>query len=221
MATKPPFQVIVQGNRAPTTQESALHTAATTMFAESITEGRSFCKEMIGISTGAIAVYYLLFAYLVPEKYEADKTTGAMIVLPPILFFLAAVCFIVGFLPRVRDQNILELVKDPDHPSGTSVQEVRDAKIRWTNRWSAGGVAFFFVAVMLSAFTVLGIATADDPPAEPEKPQAALIVSETSVACGFISVDPETLAVSLVAGDERRETLSGVSSVQLVGSCPS
>ena len=121
----------------------------------------------------------------------------------------------------MKDQNITELTKNQTKQSGKSVEEVRDAKITWTNQWSYGGVGAFFLAVVLSAFTVLNVATAEAKPDEGDKAQSAIVVtSDGKVSCGTLAGDATSPGVALLGSNGQPLVEEGVSAIHLVSECP-
>jgi hypothetical protein len=74
-----------------------------TEFADWVKNSRSratdFCKTMISLSTGAVAVYFAVQQYLGFEKIS-DSTIGKMGILPPILFLISTIFFVLGLRPR-------------------------------------------------------------------------------------------------------------------------
>jgi hypothetical protein len=58
-----------------------------------------FCKTMITLSTGAVAVYFAVQNYLGFEKI-GDTVLGKIGILPPVLFLVSALFFVLGLHPQ-------------------------------------------------------------------------------------------------------------------------
>ena len=58
-----------------------------------------FCKTMLSTSTGAIPIYFAVLKYIGFEKI-GQTALGKFTVLPPVLFLLAAILYVLALRPR-------------------------------------------------------------------------------------------------------------------------
>ena len=93
-------RVEVEEVSAVTPHNRALYEAGKALLVESITTGREFCKFMISMSTGAIPIYLGLLKFVLPEKYVLSVKQGIIAIIPAILFLVASVIFVSGYLPQ-------------------------------------------------------------------------------------------------------------------------
>ncbi|MFT3893417.1 MAG: hypothetical protein QM730_17450 [Anaerolineales bacterium] len=103
------LRVVETGSISP--HSKAVYEAGKTLLIDSISTGREFCHSMIGYSTGAIPIYLGLLAFILPEKYTLGIETGIAVTLPAILFLLASVTFVVGYLP-IKTKFSLDLIEE-------------------------------------------------------------------------------------------------------------
>ncbi len=92
-----PIKVLYSAPISP--HSKALYEAGKSILTDSLETGREFCKSMIGISTGAIPIYLGILTFMLPEKYKLGFAAGVLIALPAIGFLVAALLFVIGYLP--------------------------------------------------------------------------------------------------------------------------
>lgn len=92
-----------------TPQNNALLEAGKNILLESVSVGRDFCKEMITISSGAIAIYLGLLTFIRPEYFEKINlsfSNSFIALLPAFLFLAATLCFALGYYPRKTEFSL-------------------------------------------------------------------------------------------------------------------
>jgi len=211
-------------------EQRAIYDAGNKLFADSITTGVEYCKTMIGIATGAIALYYALFTYLVPEKYEPNEMVDLLIddfkmkvviLIPPILFLASAASFVWGYFPRSQKMNLRKLLKT-DPADGTSVEEARQDAISHRKIWGGIGTVLFVAGLIAASLVVMKVANAE---AKDASPQRAIVVRNTGeVLCGDLASGEGRGQVVLVprnlASDQNPLVIDDASQVHLVEKCP-
>ena len=129
---------------SPTNQ--AIYAAGKSMLIESIGVGREFCKFMVGTSMSAIPIYLALLKFILPEKYVPTFQVGLLALIPPVLFLIAGVVFLIGYFPQIGTAS-LDIPEEIEKERKTSVQRRYGFSIR--------GFIVFAVAV-LAALIVMG-----------------------------------------------------------------
>jgi len=128
----------------PTNQ--AIYEAGKSTLIESISVGREFCKFMIGTSMSAMPIYLALLKFILPEKYVPSLQVGLLALIPPVLFLMAGVVFLIGYFPQIGTASL-------DIPE--EIENERKTSVRRRYRLSIGGFTVFSVAV-LTALVVMG-----------------------------------------------------------------
>lgn len=123
----------------------AVYEAGKTLLIDSIGTGREFCQSMIGYSTGAIPIYLGLLAFIFPENYVLGIGAGVAVTLPAILFLLASITFVVGYLP-IKTKFSLDLIEE--------IERERERIIQHRNLLIKIGFSIF-AAGMLSSILVI------------------------------------------------------------------
>jgi len=92
----------------------ALYETGKDMLKSSINTARDFCKFMITVSTGAIPIYLGLLGFVLPEKVVLPASKLFLSAIPPFLFLISSIIFIIGYFPQVDyfSLNIIEEIKD-------------------------------------------------------------------------------------------------------------
>lgn len=124
----------------------ALYEAGKTLFVESTSTGREFCKFMIGNSTAAIPTYLALLKFVLPEKFSPTFPQGFFALCPSVLFLLSSIIFTIGYFPI---ESILSL----DMPHEIRRERVRT--IRRRRRISIVGFSIFCLSTFLGISVVM------------------------------------------------------------------
>jgi hypothetical protein len=134
--------------REMTPHNRALYEAGKTLLVESVETGREFCKTMITVASGAVAVFVALLGVVVPKDHIMTPAEGARGIATGVIFLLAALSFVVGYLPRPGSLSL-------DLPS--SIESTRQSIIRWRLRWGWIGFILFVIGVTVGAFVALSM----------------------------------------------------------------
>jgi hypothetical protein len=81
----------------------AIYEAGKKLLTDSIENCKDFCKSMITICTAAIPIYLALLKLTGIEKFDyanLSKTLIVFFLLPPFLYLVSCITFILGYLPR-------------------------------------------------------------------------------------------------------------------------
>jgi hypothetical protein len=99
-----------------------------------------FCKTMIGISVGAIPVYFAVLKFLGLETMSQGNT-AALIILPPLLYLVGLIAYVLALRPAFKSV------------STDTFSQFRNARLINLNRWVSAGTVFF-VSATFFAFIV-------------------------------------------------------------------
>jgi hypothetical protein len=77
-----------------------------TMIKDAITTTKEFCKSMMSFSIGGIAVYTSLIGIIKSKDSIPMNSKIGAIFLPALLFVLATILFILGYMPYIGKMNI-------------------------------------------------------------------------------------------------------------------
>ena len=94
-----PNYVLLKPGRALTLSDEVVSEAGKSIFDKAIGISTDFCKNMITISSGAVAIYLGLLKLTVPEKYVYGPGDRLSPFLPVLLFLASMLAFVVGYLP--------------------------------------------------------------------------------------------------------------------------
>lgn len=96
-----------------------------------------YCKSMVTTSSAAIPIYFSILKFL---GYDGDNevTATRALVLPPILFFIAAIIFVVALRPSMKAVN------------ESDFSTFRSSALLRLNRMMIAGTVYFLVAVGFS-----------------------------------------------------------------------
>jgi hypothetical protein len=99
-----------------------------------------FCKTMIGISVGAIPVYFAVLKFL---GFATTKQAqlGLWFVLPPLVYLIGLIAFVLALRPAFKSVSI------------DTFSEFRKTRLINLNRWVTCGTMFFVIAT-LCAFII-------------------------------------------------------------------
>jgi len=129
-----------------TPHNEAIYEAGKKLLAESITVGREFCKSMISINTGAIPIYLGILVFLLPDGYLLGFQRGIVIVIPALLYLLAAIIFAFGYLPRTGEFS-LDLIDE--------IARTRRIAITQMKRFIYAGFFCFIVATIMAIMVII------------------------------------------------------------------
>ena len=96
--------IVTRGSCPISVHNRALCEVGKIILIDSLSVGRNFCKDMITISTGAIAIYLGFIRFLIPltfEKQDLSLLGGLILSTPGFLFLIASVFFALGYLPKI------------------------------------------------------------------------------------------------------------------------
>lgn len=125
-----------------TPHNQALFEAGKKLLADSIDVGREFCKFMITTSMTGIPVYLGLLKVVLPQTYRPTLAVGAFLLLPAIVFLIAALVSVIGYLPHVTAFSL-------DLPD--AINTARTSTIERRRRFGLAAVALFTTAVLAGA----------------------------------------------------------------------
>jgi hypothetical protein len=156
MADLPAGGIEVDDARPETPHNAALYEAGKQLIVQSIEVGREFCKFMVGTSTAAIPLYLALVGLAVGKDYRPDVGEGALLLLPPVLYLVAAATFAWGYFP-VRTKFSADLPEEIDEARGETIKR----------RYGAAkyGFGIFALATILAVAGAVYALSIDVPPA--------------------------------------------------------
>ena len=126
-----------------TANNRALYEAGKTILVESVETGRKFCETMIGVATGAVAGFVALLGIVTPKDHLMTVVEGTRAEVAGALFLLAALCFVIGYLPM----RVGAALDSPE-----IIEAVRAAAIRRRHTWGLIGFVLFILGVAIAAF---------------------------------------------------------------------
>lgn len=115
----------------------ALYEAGKSLLIDSVKTGRDFCKFMIGVATGAIPTYLGLLKFTLTGNAVLSRTILIGLI-PPVLFLLATVLFVVGFFPQTSKFS-LDLIEE--------IERERSKTISRRQRFAVSGFVVFCLGV--------------------------------------------------------------------------
>ena len=135
----------VQGGRL-TFEDHVLQEAAKEIVLESLPVSREFCKFMVGFATGAVPVYLGLVNLFLPDNFAFASSDRAYLGLPVLGFMLAAMLFVLGYMPKSDPFNLNE---------SHSIEQHRRDAITQRSRLSVAGFGMFAITAIGAAAVVL------------------------------------------------------------------
>jgi uncharacterized membrane protein YbhN (UPF0104 family) len=123
----------------------AVYEAGKALLIESINTGREFCKFMISTSISAIPIYIGILTFILPEGYNPSTQEKIIGVIPAIVFLIAAILFVVGYLP-VISRFSLDIIEE--------IEKERSKAIRHRGKLIKAGFSLF-IAGTFAALMVL------------------------------------------------------------------
>lgn len=126
--------------------ELAILESGKKLYEEAIDSTREFSKTMIGISLGAIPVHFAIVKYLLGDTINIILTLKMLLAIPPVLFLLSSVFFIVSFLPKLKMISLDDL---------REVREARNEIVCSRRKLNLIGTAVLLCGILLSMTLVL------------------------------------------------------------------
>jgi len=170
-----------------TDEEQGLFDLGKKLMADSLPVAVDYCKAMITISTGAIAVYYALFTYILPKDYKSPTMWERVwIIAPAALLLLAAGMFAFGYAPTSRKVSLAMLKK----PAGVDEKDDTSVETAYTKMLSHRSIlaklgTWIFLAGLAAALSAVTWIALSREPSEPAALQAQIVrKSNPLVVCG-------------------------------------
>lgn len=129
--------------------ERALFATAQAIMTSSTATASDFCKTMMTVSTGAIAVFLSLIKAVVAQNYVPSPSTADDIIANGILFLAASVIFALGYYPQLASFSA-------DIPA--QIDRARSRVLLIRTALSFLGFAVFVAAIIRSLGTIVSIA---------------------------------------------------------------
>lgn len=93
-------EIILEQVQAITPHNKALYEAGKKLLVDSVDVGREFCKFMTTTTIGAIPTYLALLKLVLPKDYSLQSYDEIRFVVPPLLFLISTVFFVLGYFPQ-------------------------------------------------------------------------------------------------------------------------
>ncbi|MHC4556175.1 MAG: hypothetical protein ACYTFW_04525 [Planctomycetota bacterium] len=136
----------VSGVQPLTPHQQALYKAGEKLLIDSLETGREFCRFMITTSMAAIPTYLALLKILLPKDWHATTATGAIVLLPALLFLSAAIVSMLGYVPKTMEFS-LDLPDD--------INRVRSKTIKRRHSFATIAVVIFVIGVVLGSALIV------------------------------------------------------------------
>jgi len=120
----------------------ALYEAGKKLLVDSVDVGREFCKFMTTTALGAIPTYIALLKLVLPKDYSLQSECEIIFLVPPLMFLLSAVLFVVGYFPQ---KGALSL----DLPS--EIERERSITIERRRRYAISGFVVFCAGIVVAS----------------------------------------------------------------------
>jgi len=124
----------------------AIYEVGKDMLKNSITTMRDFCNFMITISIGAIPIYLGLLEYILPENVGLPVSKLVLSFIPPFLFLVSALIFILGYFPQV-DYFSLDIIEE--------VKKAHETTILKRKKFINCGVIIFLTGTVFAILSLL------------------------------------------------------------------
>lgn len=124
----------------------ALYEAGKKLLVDSVDVGREFCKFMSTTAIGAIPIYIALLKLVLPKDYSLQSTNEVLFLVPPILFLISVVVFVIGYFPQ---KGTLSL----DLPS--EIERERSETIRRRYGYSLFAFSVFCAGILLGSWILI------------------------------------------------------------------
>lgn len=142
-----PVVIKASGVREISTQSKVLLALGEELMMQSLTKSQEFCKAMIGTSSGAVPIYIGLLTFAMPDR-EVFRPNIIWAIIPPLLFLIAMLIFIVGYLP-VKGKFSLEIISEID--------EFREKTLKRRNALIRAGVGLFSIGILWASVLVISV----------------------------------------------------------------
>jgi len=129
-----------------TPHNKALYEAGKKLLVDSVDVGREFCKFMTTTTLGAIPVYLALLKLVLPKDYSLHSYDEVLFVVPPIIFLISAVLFVLGYFPQ-KGKLSLDL---PDE-----IERERSVTISRRHRYAVFAFSVFCVGIVLGVWILI------------------------------------------------------------------
>ena len=136
-----------------TVHQEAIIEAGKKIIVDSIVIGRDFCKHMISVNTGSIAVYLALVKLLYSAEETISLSNAKHLIIPPLLYLFAAVIFTLGYFPNMKKFS-MEVIEEIEHARLTLIKTRR--------RFTIVGISVFLLATLLAVIFLFGLMTTPD-----------------------------------------------------------
>lgn len=104
-----------------TPHNKALYEAGKSLLVESVNVGREFCKFMTTTTLGAIPTYLALLKLTLPKDYSLRSFDELAFLVPPLLFLLSSIIFILGYFPQ-KGSLSLDLPAEIERERSTTIR---------------------------------------------------------------------------------------------------
>jgi hypothetical protein len=142
-----PVVIEASGVREISTQSKVLLALGEELMMQSLTKSQEFCKAMIGTSSGAVPIYIGLLTFAMPDR-DVFQPNIIWAIIPPLLFLIAMLIFIVGYLP-VKGKFSLEIISEID--------EYREKTLKRRNALIRAGVGLFSIGILWASVLVISV----------------------------------------------------------------
>lgn len=129
-----------------TVQDEAMLEFGRRLLLDSVEDGRSFCRQMITIATGAIPIYLGLLKLWFPDDKSAPARNSIYFAVPVFLFLLATMSFSLGYIPLWYEPTIGNLA---------NIENTRLKLMRHRAIWGLIGFVLFCLGIFVSVLAVL------------------------------------------------------------------
>lgn len=118
----------------------ALYEAGKSLLVDSHATGREFCKSMMSMALGAVPIYIGVLGFITSSQ-SIHAQVSVSLVLPALLFLLAAVLFAISYFPIAKKFS-LDIIEE--------IEAVRQADLRRRRRITHVALAVFVTGVFLA-----------------------------------------------------------------------
>lgn len=142
-----PAVIRASGVREISTQSEVLLALGEELMMQSLSKSQEFCKAMIGTSSGAVPIYIGLLTFAMPDR-DIFQPNIIWAIVPPLLFLIAMLIFIVGYLP-VKGKFSLEIISE--------IEEFREKTLKQRNTLIRVGVSLFSIGILWASVLVISV----------------------------------------------------------------
>jgi hypothetical protein len=145
--SKTPVVIKASGVREISAQSKVLLALGEELMMQSLTKSQEFCKAMIGTSSAAVPIYIGLLTFVMPDR-EVFQPNIIWAIIPPLLFLMAMLIFIVGYLP-VKGKFSLEIINE--------IEEFHEKTLKRRNTLIRVGVSLFSIGILWASVLVISV----------------------------------------------------------------